>query len=165
MKAPKLPDGWKIGAGVQDSGTYEDPHQGNDASRVILIGMRGDEGHRIYDIPANTRIADIVRFFEVGSHGAQSYSWDPAETVELVADKMEGINRIIPGRVTFADAGGFKFRFSRQITEDDLCKIEALIPDNEAMQAGLELYISEWDGSSRLLEAVRRDNLIHLWWD
>ena len=68
----------------------------------------------------------------------------------MVSKKATKIASIIPCRVIFADSAGLKLKFNRQITEQELTRIEALFPESEAMQAGLDRYISEWDGKTRL---------------
>ena len=83
----------------------------------------------------------------------------------MVAEKAEAIAAVIPCRVTFADPAGLKLRFLRQITEADMEKIKALFPEDEMMQAGLEGYLSEWDGEGSPLSRIAQENLIHLWWD
>jgi hypothetical protein len=163
----ELPDGWEKGEAVPQDKRYEDPPASPDPTKILIQGLKwGDEGHQYFSIPADTPVADIVRFFEVGSHGAQSYSYDEEETIAVVAGKATALAELIPSRVTFADAAGLKLRFLREVTEDDLRAIEALFPDEEeVMQAGLEGYVSEWDGEGSLFEDVRRSNQFHFWWD
>ena len=162
----KLPNGWKVGNVVPQDQIYSDPPEPADSSHLNLFGLReGDRGHRIYTIPRETPIDEIVRTFEVGSHAATSYGDDAAQTVSIVANKAAKIAEIIPCRVTFADAAGLKLRFLRQITEEELKKIEKLFPEDEMMQAGLERYVSEWDGKGSILAPVLKENLFHFWWD
>jgi hypothetical protein len=49
--------------------------------------------------------------------------------------------------------------------EEDLEKIEALFPEDQMMQAGLERYGAEWAGEVPLLAPVLREKLFHFWWD
>ena len=88
-----------------------------------------------------------------------------SETISLVSEKATRIAELVPCRATFADPAGLKLRFLRQITEDDLKMIEALFPEDEMMQAGLERYASEWDGECSILAPVLKENLFHFWWD
>ncbi len=164
---PGLPDGWEKGEAVSQGRRYEDPPASPDPARILVQGYQaGDEGHCYYSIPAGTPVADIVQFFEVGSHGAESYSYDEEATIALVADKATALAKLVPAQVTFADAAGLKLRFLRQVTDDDLRAMEALFPDEEdAMQAGLEIYVSEWEGEGSLFEEVKRSNQFHFWWD
>jgi hypothetical protein len=166
MSSNNLPDGWKAGEVVSQSAIYSDPPAASEPANINLYGLaEGDSSHRIYTIPADTPVADVVRFFEVGSRSATSYGDDADETIALVAEKATSISALVPCRVTFADAAGLKLRFLRQVTEDDLEKIEALFPEEQMMQAGLDRYASEWDGEGPLLAPVLNENLFHFWWD
>ena len=144
---------------------YELPPKSADESRQNFYGAMGDKDYRLYDVPANTSIADIVYTFQVGSHGAQSYGYDTKETVSLVAGKVTEISKIIPCHVIFADSAGLKLKLERDISKEELTKIESLFPEEIAMQAGLDRYISMWDGVSSLMSPVLEENIIHLWWD
>lgn len=163
----ELPDGWEKGEAIPYGDLRGDPPASPDPTKILIRGCwRDDPGHFYYFIPAETPVADIVRFFEVGSHGANSYSFDEEETIAVVAEKATALAKLIPSRVTFADAAGLHLLFLRQVTEDDLRAIEALFPDEEdQMQAGLDGYLSEWDGEGPLFEEVRRSNQFHFWWD
>ncbi|WP_193215208.1 hypothetical protein [Luteolibacter marinus] len=166
MSSGNLPEGWTAGDAVPHDQIYSDPPDSPAATRIQFYGlMEGDPGHRLYSIPADTPIAEVVKAFEVGSHGSMSYGYESGATVNLVADKATKISEIIPCRITFADPAGLKLRFSRQVTEDHLKQIEALFPEEEVMQAGLERYLSEWDGESSILAPVLQENLFHFWWD
>lgn len=162
----ELPSNWKAGNFLDEKAIYGNPPSSSDPARIILIGMlESDPGHRLYEIPTQTTVADVVRVFRVGAHGAESYNYDVSATVALVADKATKIAEIIPYRVFFADIAGLKLRFERQITPAELKLIEALFSEQEVMQAGLERYLSAWDGSSPLLAPVLKENLLHFWWD
>jgi len=155
-----------VGDLVPDSMIYDEPPESSDSTQNLFFGLKdGDEGHKLYAVPISTPIGQIVRDFQIGSHGAESYSWDVEETIQMVAEKTEAIAAVIPCRVTYADPAGLKLRFLRQITEADMEKIEALFPEDEMMQAGLEGYLSEWDGEGSPLSRIAQENLIHLWWD
>lgn len=161
-----LPPDWKAGEMVSVERSYGEPPESTDPERHLFFGLYGeDPGHRIYDIPANVKISEIVRQFRVGSQGAMSYGLDENQTVETVALNADKIAAIIPCRVIFADEAGLKLKFEKQISESELAKIESLFPLDDAMGAGLEKYISEWDGESRLLGSLLAENLIHFWWD
>jgi len=60
----------------------------------------------------------------------------------LLIENVKAIARIISVRVIFADSAGLKLRFTQQITASGLKKIEVLSPEDKAMQAGLNDYIS-----------------------
>ena len=166
MNSGNLPNGWTAGEVVPNDSIYSDPPASSDPARINLYGWKeGDPGHLIYSIPADTPVADIVRFFEVGSKAEASYGDDSEETIALVAEKATGIAELVPCRATFADAAGLKLRFLRQVTEEDLKKIETLFPDDQMMQAGLDRYASEWDGEGPILAPVLQENLFHFWWD
>lgn len=161
-----LPEGWHGGAVVPGEEIYGAPPNSQDKTKLQFYGLRkGDPGHRLYSIPVETKVSTVVRLFEVGAHGANSYLYDQDETIDLVAKKAEAIAALVPCRVVFADSAGLKLQFTRQITADEVQKIEAMFPDDIQMQAGLERYLSEWDGESLLLKPVLKENLIHLWWD
>jgi len=161
-----LPEGWRVGEVVPHDQIYSDPPVSPEHARIQFYGLLGDDtGHRLYSIPNNTPVEDVVWLFEVGSHGAMSYSFDAKSTVSLVAQKAEKISNIIPCRVIFADAAGLKLRFSRPLTDEEFHQIEALFSEEEMMQAGLDRYLSEWDGESPILSPIRTEGLFHFWWD
>ena len=166
MSTSILPSNGTVGDIVPDTQIYADPPQSTDPSKTNFYGLRdSDPSHRLYSIPTDTPIAEVVRVFAVGSHSEISYGDNAAETVAIVADKATKIREIIPCHVVFADSAGLKLRFDRQVTDDDLGKIEALFPEEQMMQAGLERYISEWDGDGSILEPLKQENLFHFWWD
>jgi len=166
MSSENLPEKWNDGDVLPDEKIYSDPPPSNDPSQIQFFGMReGDSGHRLYSVPAKTSVAEIVTEFEVGSHGAMGSGYNVDETVRLVAGKASQIAELIPLRVVFADSAELKLKFERQITSEELAKIEGIFPEEEAMQAGLEHYLSEWDGESSLLAPVLVENLFHFWWD
>lgn len=156
---------WSIGQDVLED-IYEEPPQSDDPAFIVFFGLRdSDQRHRLYRIPASTPIADVVHAFQVGSHGAESYGDDVAQTVRLVAEKATQIGQIVSCRVIFADTAGLKLKFLRQINDSEVERLEALFPPDKQMQAGLERYISEWEGHGPLLSPVKQENMIHLWWD
>jgi hypothetical protein len=166
MSVPKLPLGWQAGEFVNRDSIQEGPPQPKDSSRLSLYGLIDDEvRYRIYEMPSDTPLAEIVDFFSVGSHGAMSYGYDATETIRKVAAVVTKVVRIAPARPCFADSAGLMLRFTRRVTETDLQQIEALFPEDEAMQLGLDGYISDWDGESRMLERVMKEGTLHLWWD
>lgn len=166
ISLPNLPSGWNAGNYVSYESIYGAPPAIDDSSRIVFFGLRnGDQRHRVYDIPSNTPIADVVREFKVGAHGAASYGFDASCIISLVADKATKIHEIIPCHVIFADPAGLKLRFERQITEVDLSQIETLFSQEDMLKAGMERYLSEWKEGRPLLSPLLEENLIHLWWD
>ncbi|MFN5579512.1 MAG: hypothetical protein ACK49X_07840, partial [Akkermansiaceae bacterium] len=87
---------------------YDDPPNSSDPTHNLFYGMKAEDnqGHRLYAVPTCTPIGQIVRDFQIGLQGAESYSWDVEETIQMVAEKAEAIAAIIPCRVTFADYAG-----------------------------------------------------------
>jgi hypothetical protein len=161
-----LPEGWIARDYVSNDAVYDDPPRCPSAGKNWIFGLiEGDEHHRIYEIPSSESFGTIARAFRVGSHGALNCGYDEDDTVEMVARKLDVIEGIAPGRVIFADAAGFKVRFLSPISSEDYPLIEALFPENEMMQAGLESYVSEWSGEGHPLAQLRGSDLLHLWWD
>jgi hypothetical protein len=165
QQQPDLPEGWFVGAPVADESRYGDPPVSTDAKQNHVFAFSEHEDLlRLYTIPAYTPVGDIVRFFKVGSHGAESYRYDAEEGLDLVIELLADVESVIPGRVIYADPAGLKMRFVRPVTQDDLRKMDALLPE-DVMKAGLESYASEWDGEGSILSPLLKDNLLHLWWD
>ncbi len=161
-----LPDGWTASEPLPHDQIYSDPPENPNSSLINIYGAHeADAGHRLYSIPAETPLAEIIQEFGVGSHSSISYGHSVKETVALVTSKATEIGKIIPFRPTFADSAGLKLRFNRQITENELERITALFSDTEMMQAGLERYLSESDGEHSIFAPVMKENLFHFWWD
>ena len=164
MDSYTLPIGWSAGPPVPHDQLNSDPPASADSTYVQFFGATSD-GYRLFIIPAATPIADVVRFFEVGSHGAESYGFDSEETVNLVAAKASMIADLVPCRVTLADSASLQLTFTRQITASEVSRIESFFNEEEVMQAGLDGYISEWDGEGQLLSSVLSQNQFNFWWD
>ncbi len=159
-----LPSDWSIGPPVAPDDIHDAPPPSSDPEQVCFYGMT-DAGYCLVTVPASTAVADVARFFRVGSHGAMSYGLDEDETVDVVASNLTKIEALIPCRVTFADEAGLTVSFTRQISEDEVAQLESFFEGSDPIQAGLEAYMSEWDGEGSLLASVLRDNSLHLWWD
>jgi len=160
---PPLPEHWSSRPVDPGLSIYEDPPPASEPGWIQIFGARGDqEDHQIYRIPANTPAEQIIRFFEVGSHGA---GCDLQKTIDLVATRIAQVLEIIPGTVYFADIAGLKIRFHRQITPEELARIEALYDPDEWITAGLDGYLSEWEQDGPLLQRVLEENALCLWWD
>lgn len=173
MTTPALPSGWQARKTVPPDSNLDDPPQPADPTRILLYGMQEPElqhtlnycHYTLYDLPAHTPVAEIVSFFAVGSHCAESNGNGADENVRAVAKVATEIARIVPARVFFADAAGLKMHFLRRVTDQDLDQLEALFPADIAMQLGLEIYVSSWTGEGRMLAPVKEQGMIHLWWD
>lgn len=161
-----LPSGWKAGEPVAYERVNEDPPEASEPGQIHLYGMRhGDESHRLYSVPEDTPVADIVRFFEVGSHGAHSYNDNPGTIIELVTEKATRMAEHFPCRVTFADQAGMIIHFQRPVTDDDLDFLSKLFPESEGFQSGAEAYIIEQEEGRHLFQRVQDENKFHFWWD
>lgn len=166
MNSENLPDEWTAGPVVPQDDTYSDPPVSADTARVQFYGFQeGDSGYRLYSVPADTPVAEIVTNFEVGSHGAMSYSYDKGSTIEMVATKATAISKLVPCRVIFVDSAGLKLRFTRQIEDADLDQLLPLFPEDEGFQSGAEGYIDDQELGRHLFQRVKDDNLFHFWWD
>ena len=166
MNFQSLPNGW-FTSDVQDQNSiYGKPPESTKPDMILFYGMsETDKFHKLYMVPKNTPTLEIIQYFKVGEHGEQSFGFLGQSIKKIVTDNIQAIEQIVPVRVYFADSAGLKLKFKRQITESELEKIEALFPDDKAIFAGLDGYISEWDGASRLLEPVLKKNEIEFWWD
>lgn len=132
----------------------------------VLVGhLTGDQGHRIYLTPS---IGDraLVEAFRVGEHGAISYGYYAAETIDRVATRLEAIQKICPFIVTFADSAGLHAEFTRKLSKSSAAKIEHLYPMDDAIQDGLDAYVSEWSGEGPILvPRLLQEQSLRLWWD
>ncbi len=166
MKPDDFPPCDPDGPHLENEPIYRDPPQPEDPGMMTFWGLEsGDEDYEAVTVPSDTAPQEIIRKYNVGLQAGISYGYDEEETCALLIEKVNAIARIIPFRVIFADSAGLKLRFTRQITASELKKIEALFPEEEAMQAGLDGYISNWSGEGPLLTPVLEENLVHFWWD
>ncbi len=162
MNHMNFPSGWSAGASIEGEQLYSDPPESPDKSRIQFFGLReGDTSHRLYSMPVDTPVADVVRAFEVGSHNCVG---DVPARIALVADKATRIAKLVPCRVIFADQAGLKLKFTRQITVDEVKMIEAMFSVDEMIEAGLDRYLSEL-GCDEGLATVLAENTFHFWWD
>jgi hypothetical protein len=165
MSTPALPSNWSVCGAAAPDAIYEEPKQPKDKKRFRLYGIVGDDGYQIYEVPAETKASDVVRFFGVGSHGVINTGGDADERIPRVAEVADKISKIVPARPFFADPAGLKLKFLRKVTRADLKKIQALFPEDEMFELGLERYVSDWDGESDMLDPVVEEGLFHFWWD
>lgn len=162
----ELPQGWTVGDLVPHEEIYSDPPDSLDPLRINLYGMvDGDIGHRIYSILVETPIADLVRFFGIGSHGAASFGLDRDAVMELVISKAIRIYEMIPSRVIFADSAGLKLKFLRPIEDKELDLLVELFPEDEAAESGALGYLIEQEPDRHFFQRVKDENLFHFWWD
>ena len=160
-----LPKNWKAGNYVAND-YYGNPPKSNSSEFINIYGLgSNDTGHRIYTVPANTTLEEIITFFKVSTHGSESYSFDPDKTLKMFIEKSTEASKIIPGKVIFADSAGLKIELSREITEDDILRFEKIFPEELAINLGLELIMSEWEGKGSYLSSLKGKKLIHYWWD
>ena len=166
IKMSELPTNWKEIDSVQEEQIYDLPPQSEDKSRLAFYGMLDEnKGYKVYDIPANTEISQIIKVFKVGYHGASTYLLNPQEVNSKVAKYAESINRIIPSEVVFADSAGLKLKFKRQINSKEFEQIKALFPKESLIEDGMEIYMDEWFVESIKENSIIDQNLIHFWWD
>jgi len=161
----RLPKNWKAGDYVGGE-LYGSPPKSDSSEFINIYGLGpNDTGHRIYTIPANTTLEEIITFFKVSTHGSESYSFDPNKTLKMFIEKTTKASKIIPGKVIFADSAGLKIELFKEITEDDILKLEKIFPEELVINSGMELVMSEWDGKGSYLSSLKGKKLIHYWWD
>ena len=166
MNNDNLPDGWTAGDVVPYDQTSSDPPVSIDPSRFQFYGLCcTDPGHRLYSVPVDTGIAEIVVAFSVGIHGANSYGYDPDETVKMVSEKATKISEMLPCRVVFVDSAGLMLKFLRQIEDSHLDRLLELFPEEVGYQSGAEAYINDQEEGRHLFHRVKEENLFHFWWD
>ena len=104
-----------------------------------------DEQHQLYLVPDNDPV-QVARDFEVGAHGEEHQ--EAIEEIRLVQEE----NAIVP---FFADSGGFKFKFTKPITEEFVHFLDA------TLEAGMDEQMMNDDGELN----VRETGFVYLWWD
>ncbi|GAA5495933.1 hypothetical protein Rhal01_02114 [Rubritalea halochordaticola] len=160
-----LPDGWVAGEGVSHEQSYVVPPLSGDPAMQQFYAARGDEAYRLYHVPTDTSIREIVEFFRVGAHGAMSYGLDEEKTIELVAGKAAKVAELIPCRLIFADQAGLKLQFERPVSDEEVAKLETMFPMDSAFETGMARYLTEWSGEGSYLAPVKEENQLHFWWD
>lgn len=133
---------------------------------LIFAGCRaGDKGHRIYVTPP-LNVKKLAESFRVGEHAAMSYSVDAKKVVSGTAKRLESVYKICPFIVTFLDEAGLHAEFTRRLNENDAKRIEAVFSFDDAIQEGLDSYISDWMGEGPLMvPRLLEDQALQLWWD
>jgi hypothetical protein len=164
MDSISLPSGWIAGE-YETNPSNTPPPESSDPARINLYGLtEGATAWRLYSIPAETPLAEIARFFKVGSHAETSYGRDPVEEVARVASTVTLIQEFIPCRVTYAGPAGMDLNFLRQITQEEVEQLEQLFLAN-GMDPGMDRYIAEWSGEGPMFAPVLQENVLELWWD
>ncbi len=108
---------------------------------------------------------DSGEYFSVGAHNASCWDGGADALIPEIATIAERIGEIVPSRAFFADQGGIKIKFSKKLSAVEFEEIVKLFPEDHLIKYGLDIYLSEWDGESPMLERIKRDQYIHLWWD
>lgn len=166
MSHCSLPENWVAGEIVPEYQIYSSPPESSDTSKINILGYRDcDNAYRIYSVPVDTPVGEVVRVFQVGSRYADTDGIPVDEMIRQVAERAEKIAALVPCHVVFADAAGLKIKFARQITRNELEQIEALFPIEDAFVAGLERYLSEARAEGALLDRLLTENAIEFWWD
>jgi hypothetical protein len=112
-----------------------------------------DENHAIYAIDGISAV-EVARQFGTGSHN----NWP--EAVDEVCEELSRVFEIAPFRPYFADAAGYKCRFTPPISRTQAEMVGQLVTQ------GLEAYVSEGLGEDRLfVETLISENGLRLWWD
>jgi hypothetical protein len=153
--------GWKQSEELQD--IRDLPTSPEEGMRCFYGAARGDWDHRLFLVPINTRIDEIVDFFEVGTHNALAHGWEERETMDLINQTLTEVDEIVPGSIELATVSSLHFRFWRQLRLDELEEIETVYQKVDEYQAGLEDYINGLTGGSILAE-VRETGVLKLRW-
>lgn len=153
--------GWKVGNEVD---LREPLPEAPDGTTRYLYGNAPDDWqHRLYLIPAETSIEDIVEFFEAGTHRAIMHGWDERDTIDLVVHTLTEVDAIVPGSIELASSDEVRFRFWRRLRLDELEQIEGVYRKVDDYQAGLEDYVNGGTGDSLLAE-IRETGVLRLRW-
>ncbi len=120
---------------------------------------------RIYDVPCDAKLESIINFFEVGSQGAMSYGFNQSEVMKLVAEKASQLCSVLPCVLARANCGALEFRITREVTNDDLDKIEEIFSDCNASEAGAEFYVTGQTEGRHLFQRVQDERTFCFGWD
>lgn len=157
---PEYP-GWKRSEELHD--IRDLPESPDKELRCFFGAAPGDWEHRLYLVPLDTRIDEVIDFFEVGTHNAVTHGWDERDTMDLIIGTLTEVDAIVPGSIVLASASALHFQFWRQLRIDELEEIEAVYRKGDDYQAGLEYYINGLTGGSILAE-VRETGVLKLCW-
>ncbi len=158
---PQRPS-WMVGEEVD----LRDPPPGDlSGSMQALHGQsRDDWAPRLYLIPKETPLEEIIEFFEVGTSSAIRHGWAERDTLDLVNSTITRINEIVPGSIEMAAPSELRFRFWRRLRTDELEEIEDVYRKVDEYQAGLERYISQGLSGASLLHDVGETGTLNLLW-
>lgn len=118
-----------------------------------VFQIEWQHGHQLFRIETNDPI-EIIRAFDVGRQGENSYGSDP-ETVWQELAMIHAQNPIVP---YFADEAALECEFEQPISDDFAVFL------NATLTQGLEEYGAE-EESGDLADWVKRDGYLRLWWD
>lgn len=119
---------------------------------------------RVFVVP-RPDIAEIVRFFKVGTH----YQ-DNDIVMEAVAERLTKIDRITPISVVHAGSSHLLLKFLEKPSLPVCREIQRLFPfaEESDTRLGLEGYFTDWTSATNpwfLADWFYREQRIHLWWD
>jgi hypothetical protein len=158
--------GWKKGRYAKPEEIYSAP-QGEVPDGFFdlwgLIEEADPSGHRLYRLPVNSSVREIVETFDVGCHGCNSYGLSHSQVHETVISRAESLLAMLPGRVTFVDSAGLKIQFSEPVTDAHLKQIHSIFGEY-GFESG-EYYFSQWDGESEMYQEIKETGVFHFWWD
>ena len=134
-------------------------------------GMRGlygqspdDWAPRLYLVPTETPIEEIIEFFEVGTSCSIRHGWPERDTLDLVTSTLSRVNDVTPGSIEMATPSELRFRFWRRLRIDELEEIEGVYRKVDEYQAGLERYVSQGLSGASLLHDVGETGVLNLLW-
>ena len=113
--------------------------------------LNREPGYRLFLAPSND-VVSVARIFGVGRHAAD---YDPEAHARALREiaAVQKRSFLIP---FFADAAGFKARFTEPVTDELITFIERTLSDVEPM-------MDDDDGS--ITKYLKSEKGIHLWWD
>ena len=158
---PQRPE-WMIGneADLRDPPPVDIP----EGTRGLYGQSPDDWSPRLYLVPAETPIEEIIEFFEVGTSCSIRHGWAERDTLDLVTSTLSRVNDITPGSIAMATPSELRFRFWRRLRVDELEEIEGVYRKVDEYQAGLERYISHGLSGASLLHDVGETGVLNLLW-
>jgi hypothetical protein len=164
-EVPEQP-GWRQSQELGVMFTEGRPEQADDDCRMRFFGLRGSAlMHRVYDIPRAASLESIVSYFEVGSHGAESYGFDRIATPKLVAEKASQVCSALPCVLVRANCGTLELWITREVSDEDLDKIGEIFSDCDPFEAGAEFYVTGQQEGRHLFQPVQDERTFCFGWD
>lgn len=158
--------GWRRSQELAVFHTQGRPEQPNEAGRIRFYGHLDHALlDRIYDIPSDGMLESVINFFEVGSHGTVSYGFDQSKVMKLVTEKASQLCSALPCVLARANCGTLEFRITREVTNDDLDKIEEIFSDCDPFEAGAEFYVTGQTEGRHLFQRVQDERTFCFGWD